>query len=271
MVTRKTRINQRLRKYRADKIMRESSATSSGSLNVDNQSARQTLVKAAKEYDPEEVFAELMTVSKERKFLESIDAIIQLNVDPTRGDQMIRGTCTLPAGTGKEVKVCVFAGGDLHDELKAAGADILGNDQILLDIANDKIEFDKLLCSQEMIQDLKAYARILGPRGLMPNTKSGTLVKRDALVDQVRLSKRGLIEFRVNPESFILNKIGTRSFEGKALHENFDALMMALVAKKPESVKGRYFLKAMVKTSMGPPLRLNLDHYNQVVQSQSGL
>lgn len=204
-------------------------------------------------------------MSKQRSFLESVEAIIKLNVDPTRGDQMIRGTCTLPAGTGKEVKVCVFAGSELHDELKAVGADILGDEKTLLDIANEKIEFDKLLCSQEMVQDLKAYARILGPRGLMPNTKSGTLVKRDEIVEQVRQSKQGLVEFRVNPESFIMNKIGIRTFEGEALHHNFDALMMALIARKPESVKGRYFVKAQVKTTMGPPLSLNLEHYHQVV------
>ena len=223
-------------------------------------------MEQAKEHDPKEVFGELMEVSKQRNFVESVEAIVKLNVDPTKGDQMIRGTCILPEGTGKEVKVCVFASSELHEELQAAGADIIGSEDTLADIASEKIEFDKLLCSQDMIQDLKAYARILGPRGLMPNTKSGTLVKRDQLVEQVRQSKQGLVEFRVSPESFIMNKIGLRTFEQQALHQNFDALMMALIAKKPETVKGRYFLKAVVKTSMGPPLRLNLEHYHQVVQ-----
>ena len=224
-----------------------------------------------KSYEPMEVFTEMGKLSKERQFVESVDTIIKLNVDPTKGDQMIRGTCILPEGTGKSVKVCVFASSEVHEDLIAVGADIIGNDQTLLDIANGKIEFDKLLCSQEMIQDLKAYARVLGPRGLMPNTKSGTLVKRDQIVEQVKQSKQGLVEFRVNSDAFIKNKIGMRSFDEKALHANFDALMMALIDKKPESVKGRYFLKAMIKTTMGPTLRLNLEHYNQIVSQQLNL
>ena len=108
---------------------------------------------------------------------------MRLNVDPTKGDQMIRGTCILPEGTGKSVKVCVFAAKDLHDELTAVGADIIGNESTLLDIANGNIEFDKLICSQEMVQDFKPYAKILGPRGLMPNAKSGTLVKKNEIVE----------------------------------------------------------------------------------------
>jgi large subunit ribosomal protein L1 len=99
---------------------------------------------------------------------------------------MIRGTCILPSGTGKEIKVCVFADGEFHSELKEAGADILGNDQVLIDIGNGNVPFDKIICTQEHIQDLKKFARILGPKGLMPNTKSGTLVKADEIVEQVR-------------------------------------------------------------------------------------
>ena len=118
-------------------------------------------------------------MSKERNFKESIDTIIKLNVDPTKGDQMIRGTVNLPSGTGKEIKVCVFADKVYHEELLAVGADIIGDDKILADIAADKIEFEKLLCTSEQLIELKKYARILGPKGLMPNTKSGTLVSQD--------------------------------------------------------------------------------------------
>ena len=132
--------------------------------------------KDLQQYDPENVFAKMMEVSKERRFNESVEAIIKLNVDPTKGDQMIRGTCNLPAGTGKEIKVCVFADSVYHDELKAVGADLIGTEETLTDIAKGQIDFDKLICTQEQLMDLKKFARILGPKGLMPNTKSGTLV-----------------------------------------------------------------------------------------------
>jgi len=102
--------------------------------------------------------------------------MVKLGVDPTRGDQMIRGTCVLPAGTGKEVKVCVFADLEFHEDLQEAGADIIGNDDVLAEIAKGNIEFDKLICSQDYLPTLKKFARILGPKGLMPNVKSGTLV-----------------------------------------------------------------------------------------------
>lgn len=148
--------------------------------------SQQVLVNAAQTYQPEEVFTKIDELAKERKFDESVEAIVKLNVDPTKGDQMIRGTCILPSGTGKEIKVCVFADGEFHSELKEAGADILGNDQVLIDIGNGNVPFDKIICTQEHIQDLKKFARILGPKGLMPNTKSGTLVKADEIVEQVR-------------------------------------------------------------------------------------
>ena len=222
-------------------------------------------VNKDEEHDPRAAFDYLKEVSKDRKFVESIETIIKLNVDPTKGDQMIRGTCILPAGTGKEVKVCVFADSAYHAELREAGADIIGTEAIMQDIANDKIEFDKLLCTQEHISELKRYARILGPKGLMPNTKSGTLVGQDMIVDQVKSSKQGLIEFRVSPDAWVLNKIGLRNFESEQLHENFNALMLALIDKRPDTLKGRYFLKGMIKSSMGPPIRLDLSHYAQII------
>lgn len=130
---------------------------------------------------------------------------------------MIRGTCILPAGTGKELKICVFADNEFKDALLANGADIIGNDQVLTDIANGIINFDKLICTQEQIASLKKFARVLGPKGLMPNVKSGTLVQQSEIVECVKQSKLGLIEFRVNPEAFIHSRIGLRSFEPEKL------------------------------------------------------
>jgi large subunit ribosomal protein L1 len=112
---------------------------------------------------------------------------------------------------------------------------------------------------------------VLGPRGLMPNVKSGTLVKSDEIVEQVKQAKLGLIEFRISPEAFIQSKIGLRDFDEDKLNSNFDALMMALVDKKPEAIKGRYFMKAMIKTSMGPPLKVDVGKYSQIVAQQNSL
>ena len=126
------------------------------------------------------------------------------------------------------------------------------------DIANGIVPFDKIICTQEHINSLKKYARSLGPKGLMPNTKSGTLVGQDMIVEQVKQSKLGLIEFRTSPEAFIMTKIGVRSFEPEELEKNFDALMMALVEKKPEVVKGRYLMRGMIKSSMSPSIKVDL-------------
>ena len=144
------------------------------------------VINTNKELAPEKVFDTLGQVSKERKFDESVEAIIKLNVDPTKGDQMIRGTCVLPAGTGKDIKVCVFADNEFHKELLEVGADFIGTDQTLAAIANGEVPFDKIICTQEHLPALKKYARVLGPKGLMPNAKSGTLVRQDEIVEQVR-------------------------------------------------------------------------------------
>lgn len=108
---------------------------------------------------------------------------------------------------------------------------------------------------------LKSYARSLGPKGLMPNVKSGTLVKNDELLEVIKQSKQGLVEFRVNDGAFIMNKIGKRTFKDEDLHTNLDALMSAIARKRPDSVKGKLFKKVLVKTSMGPPLRLDIEKY----------
>ena len=213
----------------------------------------------------EEIFTKAKEVSKERKFAESVEVVVKLNVDPTQGDQNIRGTCILPAGTGKEVKVCVFAATEFHEELKAQGADVIGDDEVLKAISEGVTEFDKIIATPEQMTQLKAMARVLGPKGLMPNAKSGTLVKQHELLDAVKLSKQGLIEFRINDASFIMSKIGLRTFENSALLENLNTFMDAIAKKKPESVKGKYFTSAHVKTSMGPPLELNLAPFQSMI------
>jgi large subunit ribosomal protein L1 len=163
------------------------------------------------------LFRRLKEESKERKFVESVEAIFRLGVDPKQGNQNIRGTCVLPAGTGKEIRICVFADKSVHPQLAEAGADIIGTDDIIKQIGEGVIQFDKLIATQDQMANLRGLARILGPKGLMPNVKSGTLVKPDELLDTVKISKQGQIEFRINEHCDIMVKIGLRSFEDDKL------------------------------------------------------
>ena len=149
----------------------------------DKDASAAFLEELKKEHPVSNIFKVARNASKERKFLESFEVIMKLNVDPKYHDQNVRGTCVLPAGTGTEVKICVFSGNEYHDDAKEAGADLIGTDKVLSDIADGKIEFDKIIATPEQMQTLKKYARILGPRGLMPNVKSGTLVKQNELID----------------------------------------------------------------------------------------
>jgi len=182
-------------------------------------------------------------------------------VDPTKGGQMIRGTCILPAGTGNEVRVAVFADEEFHSSLKDIGTDIIGDASLLLEIANGTMNFDKIIATPEQMPSLKALARILGPKGLMPNVKSGTLVKPDVLLESVKQSKQGLVEYRVTEDGTIMNKIGILAFDNEDLIRNAEALIHSVASKKPDSVKGRFFKQGIIKTSMGPPLKLDLTKY----------
>jgi large subunit ribosomal protein L1 len=164
----------------------------------------------------------------------------------------------LPAGTGKTIKICVFADADMEQQVKDAGAEIFGTDDLLKQLAEGKCDFDKLIATPEQMQSLKPLARVLGPKGLMPNVKSGTLVKPDELIEAVKISKQGQIEFRVNEHADIMVKIGLRDFQDDQLFTNFDAFARALVQKKPEAVKGKYFIRGYIKTTMGRPIKLDL-------------
>lgn len=227
------------------------------------------LDQANKEYSASEIFAQLKQISKERKFAESLELIVKLNVDPTQGDQNVRGTCVLPAGTGKEVRVAVFADQEFHQDLMTAGADIIGDEKLLKDIADGNINFDRIIATAEHMPGLKQHARVLGPKGLMPNVKSGTLVKPDALLETVKESKQGLIEFRVNESAFIMSKIGKRHFTDENLETNLDALLKAIARKKPDSIKGRYYGRALLKTSMGPTLKLDMTPYHELTANRA--
>jgi large subunit ribosomal protein L1 len=146
----------------------------------------------------------------------------------------------------------------------AAGADLIGDDKLIKEIGEGTLNFDKIISTPEHMQALKTMARVLGPKGLMPNLKSGTLVKADDLLEAVKSSKQGLIEFRVNEGATIMNKFGKRDFSNENLETNLDALLKSIAHKRPDSVKGRYMQRALVKTSMGPTLKLDLTPYQAI-------
>ena len=146
---------------------------------------------------------------------------------------------------------------------------MIGTENLLKEIGQGaKIEFDKIICTTEQIGTLKQYARTLGPKGLMPNVKSGTLVKSDQLADTIKQSKQGLIEYRVDEHSFIKNKIGKRRFTDEELLSNLDAVMRSIISRRPPSVKGKYFNRAFLKSSMGPSIKLDLAHYQELAMPE---
>jgi large subunit ribosomal protein L1 len=190
------------------------------------------------------------------KFDETIELAINLNVDPRHSDQMVRGVVQLPHGTGKTVRVAVFAKGEKADEAKAAGADIVGADDLAQSIQDGSIEFDRCIATPDMMAVVGKLGKVLGPRGLMPNPKLGTVTQDVAAA--VRGAKGGQVEFRAEKAGIIHAGIGKASFDEKALVENAKALVDAISRAKPSGVKGSYFKKVALSSTMGPGVKIEI-------------
>ncbi|MEF3254977.1 MAG: 50S ribosomal protein L1 [Deferribacterales bacterium] len=188
-------------------------------------------------------------------FDESVDAAIKLGVDPRHADQMVRGSLTLPHGTGKQVKVLVFAKGEKAKEAEEAGADYVGDEDLVKKIQEGWLDFDKVVATPDMMAAVGKLGKILGPRGLMPNPKVGTVTTN--IKDVVKNLKAGMIEFRVDKAGIIHAPIGKRSFEVEKLEENFKALLETLIKAKPASAKGQYVRGIAVSTTMGPGVKVD--------------
>lgn len=186
------------------------------------------------------------------KFDSSIEVHVKLNVDPRHADQNIRNTVSLPAGTGKVIKVAVFASADLHNGAKDAGADFVYDDELLDKLAKDEIEFDILISTPANMPKLAKFARTLGPKGLMPSPKAGT-VSTD-VAKAVNDAKAGKIEYRVDKQGIIHVAIGRVSFSTKDLIENYNTLIQSIKDAKPSSVKGGYIKSIYLTTTMGPSI-----------------
>ncbi len=189
------------------------------------------------------------------KFDESIDIAIRLGVDPKQSDQQVRGAIALPHGLGKNVRVIVFAKGPKENEAKAAGADFVGADDLVARINEGWLEFDKCIATPDMMATVSKVAKVLGPRGLMPNPKVGTVTMNVA--DAVTAEKKGKLDFRVDKSGIVHASIGRKSMGAQKLKENFDVFMGAIVKAKPQNSKGIYLRSVFASSTMGPAVRLD--------------
>lgn len=212
------------------------------------------LVEDTKIYTVDEAI-EIVKKAATAKFDETVEVALKIGVDPRHADQQIRGTVVLPHGTGKEQKVLVFAKGDKAAEAKEAGADYIGDDDLAEKIQGGWFDFDVAIATPDMMGIVGKLGRILGPRGLMPNPKTGTVTFEVA--DAIKDVKAGKVEFRINKEAGMHIPIGKASFTEEALRDNFLALLGAIIRAKPAAAKGTYLRKLSLSSTMGPGLKVS--------------
>ena len=213
------------------------------------------LIEENKLYDPAEAIA-LVKQTGKAKFDETVELSIRLGVDPRHADQQVRGAVVLPHGTGRTVRVLVFAKGDKAEEARAAGADYVGEGDLVDKIKNENwFEFDVCVATPDMMGVVGKIGRVLGPKGLMPNPKSGTVTADVAkAIEEI---KGGKVEYRVDKTAIAHCPIGKVSFDEEKLVENLNALMFAVIKAKPTAAKGVYLRSLYLSTTMGPSIRLN--------------
>lgn len=212
------------------------------------------LVDQTRKYTIDEAIS-LVKQAKFAKFDETVDIAVRLGVNPKHADQMVRGALVLPNGTSQTVRVLVFAKGDKEREAREAGADFAGSDDMVAKVSEGFLDFDRVIATPDMMGVVGKLGRVLGPRGLMPNPKVGTVTFDVA--SAVREAKGGKIEYRVEKAGIVHARIGKSSFEGPALAENAKALINALVRAKPSTAKGTYLRSITVSSTMGPGVKVD--------------
>ncbi len=212
------------------------------------------LIDSQKLYDPEEAVA-LVKQTAKAKFDETIEISLRMGVDPRHADQQIRGTVVLPNGTGKKLTVLVFAKGPKADEALAAGADFVGAEDMVAKIQGGWFGFDVCVATPDMMGVVGRLGRVLGPKGLMPNPKTGTVTMD--LTKAIADIKAGKVEYRVDKTAIIHCPLGKASFTETALNENLRVLMDAIIKAKPATAKGTYIRSAVISSTMGPGIKLN--------------
>ena len=191
----------------------------------------------------------------EYKFDQTVEAVLRLNVDPRKADQLVRGSVNLPNGTGKTAKVLVFARGPKATEALEAGADIVGDDDLVQKVADGFLDFDSVVATPDMMGKVGRLGRVLGPRGLMPNPKTGTVTMD--VTKAIHEIKAGKVEYRLDKTNIIHCPIGKVSFGAEKMAENFNAIMGAIIKAKPSASKGQYVRSCTVAATMGPGIKIN--------------
>src|ERR1700685_1032059 len=219
-----------------------------------NRGKAQELLDRSRKYTTDEAVA-IVKRAKYAKFDETVDLAIRLGVNPKHADQMVRGALVLPHGTGKTVRVLVFAKGEKEREAREAGADLAGSDDLVAKVSEGFLDFDRVIATPDMMGAVGKLGRVLGPRGLMPNPKVGTVTFDVAAA--VKDAKGGKIEYRVEKAGIVHARIGKVSFTEQALADNANALIGALVRQKPSTAKGSYLRSITVSSTMGPGIRID--------------
>lgn len=210
----------------------------------------------------------LLKDTSNAKFDESVDVAVRLGVDPKHADQMVRGACALPHGTGKTVRVLVFAQGEAARAAKEAGADYVGADDLIEKISSQGwTDFDKAVATRDLMGKVGKLGRVLGPRGLMPNPKIGTVVGPEAIAETVRELKGGKIDFRVEKAGVVHAAVGKASMTAEQIRDNVTALITTLIRLKPASAKGTYLKGAALSSTMGPGIRLDVNDLSRVAEA----
>lgn len=220
-------------------------------------------IDAQKRYDFAEA-VESALKSSFAKFDETVDVAVRLGVDPRHADQMVRGTVVLPHGIGKEVRVLVFAKGEKENEAKEAGADLVGNDELIEKIQGGWFEFDKVVATPDMMGAVGKIGRVLGPRGLMPNAKTGTVTFD--VGKAVQELKAGKIDFRVEKAGIVHAPMGKVSFGVEKIVQNLSAFIDTIMRLKPSSSKGTYLKSIAISTTMGPGVRIDASLVKEMVK-----
>ncbi|MEY3073723.1 MAG: ribosomal protein [Actinomycetota bacterium] len=219
---------------------------------------------AVKRYNRDEQFSptEALSLVKSMasaKFDETVEIAIRLGVDPRKAEQAVRGTVALPSGTGKNIRVAVFAAGEAAEEARKAGADLVGADELAAEIEKGNFNFDLAIATPDMMPLVGRLGRVLGPRGLMPNPKTGTVTQDVGRA--VGEFKGGKVEYRTDRYGNVQVPIGKASFDQAALEANFNAVMDELQRARPASAKGRYIKKVNLSSTMGPGVKVSVDQY----------
>jgi large subunit ribosomal protein L1 len=223
-------------------------------------------VKAREGIDPAKAYpldeaVKLVKARAKAKFDETIEVAMNLGVDPRHADQMVRGVVSLPNGTGRTAKVAVFAKGAKAEEAKKAGADIVGAEDLAEQVGKGQIDFDRCIATPDMMGIVGRLGKVLGPRGLMPNPKVGTVTMD--VTQAVKDAKGGAVEFRVEKAGIVHAGVGKASFEEKAIAANVRALIDSVVRAKPAGAKGTYLKKISISSTMGPGVKVALDSVGQ--------